>query len=58
MVGLEDIGEEFIFKGKTLDIGSTIYDDEHGFLFGMMWVFYACVDPIHAGRDALIEIFE
>ena len=58
VVGLEDIGEEFMSRGRTLDIGSTIYDDNHGFLSGMMWAFYACVDPINAGRDALIEIFE
>ena len=58
MVGLEDIGEKFMLKGETLDIGSTIYDDNHGFLSGMMWTFYVCVDPIHAGRDAIIEIFE
>ena len=32
VVGLEDIGEEFMVKGKTLDIGSTMYDDNHGFL--------------------------
>ena len=58
VVNLEDIGEEFMSKGKTLDIGSTIYDDNHGFLSGMMWAFYAYVDPINAGRDALVEIFE
>ena len=45
-------------KGKTLDIGSTIYDDNHGFLSGIMWAFYARVDPINAVRDAIIEIFE
>ena len=49
---------QFMSKGETLDIGSTIYDDNHGFLSGMMWAFYAYVDPINAGRDAIIEIFE
>ena len=56
--GLTGVGQEWMDKGMVLDIGSTIYDDQHEVFSIMMWSLYLIVSPICSKVDLVIEIFE
>ena len=47
-----------IESAKSVNLGGTIYDDNHGYLSGVMWGGYAICFPAFSIVDALIEIFE
>lgn len=57
-LGVTGKGQDWMDRGRDLDIGSTIYDDTHGALSVAMWGVYIIVAPRHATIDIIIEIFE
>ena len=56
--GYVDVGQSLMAKGKDLDIGSTIYQDDHGILSVGMWGVYLITAPIHSRVDLIIELFK
>ena len=57
-VGFTDFGYNLKEKGRTLDIGRTIYDDSHGVFSWAMWGGYALLSPATAIYDLYIKVFE
>jgi len=56
--GWEDTGKTLVDSGKDVDVGSTIYDDDHGVVSFGMWSLYFGIAPGHATYDLIVEIFE
>ena len=56
--GFEGLGKSLMDSGRDLDVGGTIYQDDHGALSAAMWCTYIIVAPVHAGMDLIVELFE
>ena len=57
-VGLDSFGNGLMNKGRTLDVGSTIYDDSHGVFSLLMWNAYAQLLPGPAIYDLVVYLLE
>ena len=57
-LGFTDFGQKTMDQGGSVDIGSTIYDDEHPVAAQLMWIVYFGVAPLPATIDIVVEIFE
>ena len=57
-LGYTDVGQKIMDKGKDLDFGSTIYDDNHGLESRLMQISYYALSPQNAIYDLIVEIFE
>ena len=57
-VGFTDLGQDLIGKGKDLDVGRTIYDDQHGGLSWVMWIAYGTTSPFIAIYDLVIKVLD
>lgn len=49
---------DYIKSAQSVNIGSTIYKDNHGLMSVFMWEGYIVYSPVFSIVDALIEIFE
>ena len=55
-VGLKKWGKSLVEKGQTLDVGQTIYDDQHGLFSGVMWSTYSSLFPVASIYDLIVEL--
>ena len=57
-MGVTSLGDVLIKKGADVDLGNTIYDDNHGVATKGMIVVYVLLYPMSAGYDFGVRLSE